>query len=228
MRLIKCFMVLSLCIILAPGYSYAQFGAVVFDPSNWAENATQVLNTLEMIKNQLTDLQTYVVFPIVSIAQDLSRLHSVINELKSLMLFDKERTDALFSTMFGSAPCTESALTAWEGEVRSVMHNAHHAAVYAQTLINDILELIDCITSIIDQIVQMVGSVQGLQALGQIQSVVVHQQARMMAMMGAFQSAMSIDVMYRITGQHAKSCIAQARLRDIPRENPYGVQIGSR
>ena len=43
--------------MIAPMPAYAQFGGIVYDPTNYAQNVLQAARALEQINNQITSLQ---------------------------------------------------------------------------------------------------------------------------------------------------------------------------
>ncbi len=50
--------VLSMTVtVLAPAPAYAQFGGIVYDPSNYSQNILTAARTLEQINNQIKSLQ---------------------------------------------------------------------------------------------------------------------------------------------------------------------------
>jgi conjugal transfer/entry exclusion protein len=179
-----------------------------------------------MIKNQLKDLAQLPGYPIVSIAQDLAALTQMLNRLKTLLPFDSEAIDQLFATLFPasvSAWCTDAGIGAWRGSASSWVQKAQHGAMLAQSLIDDIFELMGCITGIIDQALRITGSVQGLQVGGQLQSLIVHQDMRTTAMLGAFQSSLTMDKAYQHTQAQIAHCIHAKRMGGIVRSNPFGI-----
>jgi hypothetical protein len=186
-----------------------------------------VVQTYEVIRNQLKDLAELTVFPITRIAADLTRLKTLLTRLKVMMPFDEGGVDVFYASTFGTIPCTERELMTWMSSKSSVMKDVYHGALLAQTLINDMFELIDCITDIIDQVLTMTGNLQGQQTLGQIQTTIFHAQVRSTAMMGAFNTAMATGELWRLAQQEAERCITQARLQHIPRVNTYGLQLGT-
>jgi hypothetical protein len=177
-----------------------------------------------MIKNQLTDLRQWEDFPIMTVATDLEHLTALMTRLRTLIPMDEASIDALMSTVYGDVPCTEAAFQSWQGQARAALTQAQHAALLAQTPANDIFDLLACITGLIDQVLRLSGSVQGLQATGQLQSVLVHQQARLMPMHGIFQLASTQERLMADMDAAARECILRSRLRNTPRLNVYGLQ----
>lgn len=106
-------------ILAAP--AQAQFGGIVYDPTNYAQNVLQAARALEQINNQITSLQNQAQM-LINQARNLASLpHSSLQQLQQSVArtqallgeaqriaFDVQQIDRAFATTYGAASTTAS------------------------------------------------------------------------------------------------------------------------
>lgn len=101
--------------------AHAQFGGIVFDPSNYAQNVLTAARTLQQITNQITSLQNEAQMLInqarnlaslpysalQQLQQNVQRTQQLLNQAQNIA-FDVQRIDQAFQTQYGSASMSAS------------------------------------------------------------------------------------------------------------------------
>ena len=105
--------------------AHAQFGRIVYDPSNYAQNLLTAARTLQQINNQITSLQNEAQMLInqaknlaslpysslQALQQNVSRTQQLLSQAQNIA-FDVQKVDQIFQTQYGNV-----SLSATDGQL---------------------------------------------------------------------------------------------------------------
>ncbi|MDR6190309.1 P-type conjugative transfer protein TrbJ [Agrobacterium pusense] len=117
--------------------AYAQFGRIVFDPSNYAQNILTAARTLEQVNHQITSLQNEATMlmnqarnlaslpfsSLQQLQQNVQRTQQLLSQAQNIA-FDVQRIDQAFQQEYGNVSMSATdqqlvadALSRWENTV---------------------------------------------------------------------------------------------------------------
>lgn len=206
---------------LVPAPAYAQFGGIVYDPSNYAQNVLTAARTLEQINNQIRQLQNQAT-SLINEARNLASLPtSILTPLQQQirqtqqllaqaqrMAYDVQQIEREFARTYSPASLT--------GSQRDMVRGAEERWRTSVAAFEDALKVqagvvgnIDGAKSAIDQLVtasqSATGALQAAQAGNQLLALQSRQLADLTATMASLGRAQSLDAAQRAAAQ------AQAR-----------------
>ncbi|NKC04337.1 P-type conjugative transfer protein TrbJ [Shinella sumterensis] len=105
--------------------AHAQFGRIVYDPSNYAQNLLTAARTLQQINNQITSLQNEATMLInqaknlaslpysslQALQQNVQRTQQLLSQAQNIA-FDVQKVDQIFQTQYGNV-----SLSATDGQL---------------------------------------------------------------------------------------------------------------
>lgn len=214
--------ILSLATItLAPAPAYAQFGGIVYDPSNYAQNVLTAARTLEQINNQIRSLQNQAT-SLINEARNLEKLpldmlaplQQQIRQTQQLLshaqgiAYDVQQIETQFGQQYKDLDLTgpqramvEGAEERWRGSVA-----AFEDALKVQAgAVSNIEGARTSINSLVTASQSATGALQAAQAGNQLLALQSQQLADLTATVAALGRAQSLD------GANAAAAKAQAR-----------------
>lgn len=218
---------------LSVSLGHAAFGVgdIVFDPTNYVENAVTAFNTFEtvqntvtMIENQIEDLKTLETLPAVAqVVWRLARIMKLLYQFEHLIPFDPDRARAMFDVLYPSAPpCTQQTLVIWEQETRLQVRVGLKDSQYADGLISQLTSLGD-VFQLTNQLMTVLGSVRGLQLSAQLEAFMVPLQALLPILNGTFHRALTNRDAFELTRVSSLDCIRRDIREDLPHRNVFGL-----
>jgi P-type conjugative transfer protein TrbJ len=188
----------------------AQFGGVVFDPSNYAQNVLTAARTLQQINNQIQALQNQATM-LTNMAKHLQRLDfSSLNQISrsmqridTLMMqaegiaFDLESTDAAlarqFPAEFDRAQSTSEIITQARVRLQTSM-KAYRQTMRVQAQVAENVQAdAGLLSELVSQSQNATGSLQVNQATNQLLALSTRQQLQIQQMMAAQYRADAIE-----------------------------------
>jgi len=188
----------------------AQFGGVVFDPSNYAQNVLTAARTLQQINNQIQALQNQATM-LTNMAKHLQRLDfSSLNQISrsmqridTLMMqaegiaFDLESTDAAlarqFPAEFDRAQSTSEIITQARVRLQTSM-KAYRQTMRVQAQVAENVQAdAGLLSELVSQSQNATGSLQVSQATNQLLALSTRQQLQIQQMMAAQYRADAIE-----------------------------------
>ncbi len=180
---------------LVPVPAYAQFGGIVYDPSNYSQNILTAARTLEQIHNQIRQLQ-------------IQQTQALIRQAQG-MAMNVQQIEAQFATQYKSIDLTQSQ--------RAMMEGAHQRWQTSVGAFEDALKVQAGVVSniegsriAIDQLVtasqSATGALQAAQAGNQLLALQSQQMSDLIATVAAMGRAQSLDA--------ANSAAAKAQARE--------------
>ena len=206
---------------LVPAPAYAQFGGIVYDPSNYAQNVLTAARTLEQINNQIRALQNQATSLInearnlaslptsilAPLQQQLRQTQQLIQQAQR-MAYDVQTIEREFGRQYKDIDLTGSQRTmvqGAEGRWRTSVAAFEDALKVQAGVVGNI----DGARSAIDQLVtasqSATGALQAAQAGNQLLALQSQQLADLTATMASLGRAQSLDAAQRAAAQ------AQAR-----------------
>ena len=200
----------------------AQFGGIVYDPSNYAQNVLTAAHTLSQINNQITQIQNQAQSLInqarnlanlptnmlSSIQQDIDRTRALITQAQQIA-YKVENIDSVFSQRYpsgslagtSSASLVTNAQTRWTDALASYQDSLRTGA----TVTGNIDGTRDQATTLVTASQGATGALQASQAGNQLIALETRQLADLTAMLAAQARANAI------TSARAAADEAQAR-----------------
>ncbi|MEG3125098.1 P-type conjugative transfer protein TrbJ [Sphingomonas sp. GB1N7] len=208
---------LAVALIVASVPADAQFGGIVYDPSNYAQNVLTAARSLQQINNQIQQLQGQATslinqarnlasLPFSSLAQlqaQVQRTQQLLNSAQRIA-YDVQSIDQVFSTKYRgvSMSASDQALVAgakdrWENSV-----GAFEDALKVQA---GVVGNIDGAKATMDQLVtssqSASGALQATQAGNQLLALQSQQLSDLTALLAAQGRAQSLDAAQRAAAQ---------------------------
>ena len=208
---------LAVALTVASVPADAQFGGIVYDPSNYAQNVLTAARSLQQINNQIQQLQGQATslinearnlasLPFSSLAQlqaQVQRTQQLLNSAQKIA-YDVQSIDQVFSTKYRgvSMSASDQALVAgakdrWENSV-----GAFEDALKVQA---GVVGNIDGAKATMDQLVtssqSASGALQATQAGNQLLALQSQQLADLTALLAAQGRAQSLDAAQRAAAQ---------------------------
>lgn len=190
--------------------AHAQFGGVVFDPSNYAQNVLTAARTLQQINNQIASLQNEATM-LTNMAKQLQRLDfsslqqitRSMQRIDTLMMqaegiaFDLESTDAAlrdqFPAEFDRELSTSEIIAQARGRLQASM-KAYRQTMRVQTqVVENVQADAGLLSELVSQSQNATGSLQAQQATNQLIALSTKQQLQIQNMMAAQYRADAVE-----------------------------------
>jgi len=225
---------------LAPAPAYAQFGGIVYDPSNYAQNVLTAARTLEQINNQIRMLQNQA-NSLVNEARNLQSLPTTvlqplqdqIRQTQQLLreaqriAYDVRQIEASFDAQYKNVPLNASQQAMVEGaEARwqnSVAGFEDALKVQAGAVAN-IEGSRAAVNELVSASQSATGALQAAQAGNQLLAVQAQQLADLTATLAAVSRAQTLDAAERA----AAKAQAREQLRRFLANRPRYLPSGSK
>lgn len=110
---------------LVPAPAYAQFGGIVYDPSNYAQNVLTAARTLEQINNQIRQLQNQA----TSLINEARNLASLPTSVLAPLQQQIRQTQALIAQAQGMATSVQQLQTQFESQYKNLNLTGSQAAM---------------------------------------------------------------------------------------------------
>lgn len=110
---------------LVPVPAYAQFGGIVYDPSNYAQNVLTAARTLEQINNQIRQLQNQA----TSLINEARNLASLPTSVLAPLQQQIRQTQALIAQAQGMATSVQQLQTQFESQYKNLNLTGSQAAM---------------------------------------------------------------------------------------------------
>lgn len=110
---------------LVPAPAYAQFGGIVYDPSNYAQNVLTAARTLEQINNQIRQLQNQA----TSLINDARNLASLPTSVLAPLQQQIRQTQTLIAQAQGMATSVQQLQTQFESQYENLNLTGSQAAM---------------------------------------------------------------------------------------------------
>ena len=207
--------------VLAPAPAYAQFGGIVYDPSNYAQNVLTAARTLEQINNQIRSLQNQAT-SLINEARNLTSLPtSVLEPLQQQIRqtqqllqqaqrisYDVQQIEREFERQYSGRNLTgsqrdmvQAAEERWKNSVA-----AFEDALKVQAgAVSNIDGARSAVQTLVTASQSATGALQAAQAGNQLLALQSQQLADLTATLAAFARAQSLDA------ANAAAAKAQAR-----------------
>ncbi len=181
--------------------AHAQFGRIVYDPSNYAQNLLTAARTLQQINNQITSLQNEATMLInqaknlaslpysslQALQQNVQRTQQLLSQAQNIA-FDVQKVDQIFQTQYGnvSLSATDGQLLA---DARSRWQNTVGGLQDAMRVQAGVVRNIDTNRTQISQLVAQsqsaTGALQATQAGNQLLALQSQQLSDLVALLAA-------------------------------------------
>ena len=181
--------------------AHAQFGRIVYDPSNYAQNLLTAARTLQQINNQITSLQNEAQMLInqaknlaslpysslQALQQNVQRTQQLLSQAQNIA-FDVQKVDQIFQTQYGnvSLSATDGQLVA---DARSRWQNTVGGLQDAMRVQAGVVGNIDTnrtqMSELVGQSQNATGALQATQAGNQLLALQSQQLSDLIALMSA-------------------------------------------
>jgi P-type conjugative transfer protein TrbJ len=181
--------------------AHAQFGRIVYDPSNYAQNLLTAARTLQQINNQITSLQNEAQMLInqarnlaslpysslQALQQNVQRTQQLLSQAQNIA-FDVQKVDQIFQTQYGnvSLSATDGQLVA---DARSRWQNTVGGLQDAMRVQAGVVGNIDTnrtqMSELVGQSQSATGALQATQAGNQLLALQSQQLSDLVALLAA-------------------------------------------
>lgn len=190
--------------------AHAQFGGVVFDPSNYAQNVLTAARTLQQINNQIASLQNQATM-LTNMAKHLQRLDfsslqqitRSMQRIDTLMMqaegiaFDLESTDTAlrsqFPADFDRELTTSEIITQARARLQASMKAYRQTMRVQAQVVENVQADAGLLSELVSQSQSATGSLQAQQATNQLIALSTKQQLQIQNMMAAQYRAGAIE-----------------------------------
>ncbi|MAM38993.1 MAG: P-type conjugative transfer protein TrbJ [Sphingobium sp.] len=180
----------------------AQFGGVVFDPSNYAQNVLTAARTLQQVNNQIQSLQNQATM-LTNMAKQLQRLDfSSLSQITRSMqridtlmtqaqgiAFDLASTDTAlreqFPEIFDAAMTTNQAVARAQAQWQAAMKGYRQTMRVQAQVVENVQADAGLLSELVSQSQSATGSLQAQQATNQLIALSTKQQLQIQNMMAA-------------------------------------------
>ena len=180
----------------------AQFGGVVFDPSNYAQNVLTAARTLQQVNNQIQSLQNQATM-LTNMAKQLQRLaFSSLSQITRSMqridtlmtqaqgiAFDLASTDTAlreqFPEIFDAAMTTNQAVARAQAQWQAAMKGYRQTMRVQAQVVENVQADAGLLSELVSQSQSATGSLQAQQATNQLIALSTKQQLQIQNMMAA-------------------------------------------
>lgn len=193
---------MTVTMILPTAPASAQFGGIVFDPSNYAQNVLTAARTLQQINNQIQSLQNEAQM-LTNMAKQLQRLDfsslqqistsmqkigTLMNQAQGIAMNLSATDTALrdqFPGVFDAAATTSQTLARAQTQWQSAMQAYRQTMRVQAQVVENVGDDAGLLGTLVTQSQSAVGSVQVGQAANQLQALAIKQQLQIQQMMAA-------------------------------------------
>lgn len=188
----------------------AQFGGIVFDPRNYAQNVLTAARTLQQINNQIQSLQNEATMlenmgrnlkrldfnSLQQISSSLQRIGTLMNQADGIALNVSATNAALDASFprtvngtFSTIQTVAQAQTQWQAAMDGWRQTMRVQAQVAQNVQSDA----PLLTSLVSQSQSAQGALQAQQAANQLTALSIQQQMQLQTMMAVQYRADAIE-----------------------------------
>lgn len=210
--------VLSMTVtVLVPAPAYAQFGGIVYDPSNYSQNILTAARTLEQINNQIKSLQNEAT-SLINQAKNLTTLpltvlaplQAQIKQTQQLlaqaqrMAYDVQQIQTQFAAQYKNIDLTapQKALVAGAEERWKTSVGAFEDALKVQAgVVGNIDGARTSMNELVTASQSATGALQAAQAGNQLLALQSQQISDLTALMASIGRAQSLDAAQRAAAQ---------------------------
>ncbi|OYY77764.1 MAG: P-type conjugative transfer protein TrbJ [Sphingomonas sp. 28-62-20] len=203
--------------VLVPAPAYAQFGGIVYDPSNYSQNILTAARTLEQINNQIKSLQNEAT-SLINQAKNLTTLpltvlaplQAQIRQTQQLlaqaqrMAYDVQQIQTQFAAQYKNIDLTapQKALVAGAEDRWKTSVGAFEDALKVQAgVVGNIEGARTSMNELVTASQSATGALQAAQAGNQLLALQSQQLSDLTAMMASIGRAQSLDAAQRAAAQ---------------------------
>lgn len=219
----------------------AQFGGIVYDPTNYAQNVLTAARALQQVNNQITALQNQAQMlinqarnltnlPYSSLAQlqqSITRTQQLLSQAQGIA-YNVQHIDQAFQTTYGKVPLTASsqqlvidAQTRWQNSVNGLQDAMRVQATVVGNLDTNRTET----ASLVGQSQGATGALQATQAGNQLLALQAQQLADLTAVLAADGRATALQAAERATAADQGRAQRQIFLTPGAGYQPGNVQM---
>lgn len=197
-------------VIMPVAPAHAQFGGVVFDPSNYAQNVLTAARTLQQINNQIQSLQNEASMltnmakhlqrldfsSLTQLTRSMQRIDTLMNQAEGIA-FDLTSTEAAlreqFPEVFDTAMTTEQMLAAAQAQWQAAKQGYRQTMRVQAQVVENVQADSGLLAELVSQSQSATGSLQVSQATNQLIALSTKQQLQIQNMMAAQYRADAIE-----------------------------------
>ncbi len=190
--------------------AHAQFGGVVFDPKNYAQNILTAARTLTQINNQIQALQNQASMltnmakhlqrldfsSLSQITRSMQRIDTLMGQAEGIA-FDLQSTDAALASQFPAefdrALSTSDIITQARGRLQESMKAYRQTMRVQAQVAENVQDDAGLLSELVSQSQSATGSLQVSQATNQLLALSTKQQLQIQQMMAAQYRADSLE-----------------------------------
>lgn len=215
--------------------AHAQFGGVVFDPSNYAQNVLTAARTLTQINNQIQALQNQASMltnmakhlqrldfsSLQQITRSMQRIDTLMSQAEGIALDIASTDDALrrqFPALFDSALSTNEIVAQARERMKASMQGYRQTMRVQAQVVENVQADAGLLSELVSQSQSATGSLQVSQATNQLLALSTKQQLQIQQMMAAQYRA---DTLERSRQQQALEAARERTRRFIGARDIY-------
>ncbi|OCC24601.1 P-type conjugative transfer protein TrbJ [Croceicoccus estronivorus] len=215
--------------------AHAQFGGVVFDPSNYAQNVLTAARTLQQINNQIQSLQNEASMltnmakhlqrldfsSLTQLTRSMQRIDTLMNQAEGIA-FDLTSTEAAlreqFPDVFDTAMTSDQMLAAAQAQWQAAKQGYRQTMRVQAQVVENVQADSGLLAELVSQSQSASGSLQVSQATNQLIALSTKQQLQIQQMMAAQYRA---DAIERARQQQAMDAAREQTKRFIGTATAY-------
>ena len=196
--------------IMPAAPAHAQFGGVVFDPSNYAQNVLTAARTLQQINNQIQSLQNEASMltnmakhlqrldfsSLTQLTRSMQRIDTLMNQAEGIA-FDLTSTEAAlreqFPEVFDTTMTTDQLLAAAQAQWQAAKQGYRQTMRVQAQVVENVQADSGLLSELVSQSQSASGSLQVSQATNQLIALSTKQQLQIQQMMAAQYRADAIE-----------------------------------
>lgn len=197
-------------VIIPVAPARAQFGGVVFDPSNYAQNVLTAARTLQQINNQIQSLQNEASMltnmakhlqrldfsSLTQLTRSMQRIDTLMNQAEGIA-FDLTSTEAAlreqFPNVFDTAMTGDQMLAAAQAQWQAAKQGYRQTMRVQAQVVENVQADSGLLAELVSQSQSATGSLQAQQATNQLIALSTKQQLQIQQMMAAQYRADAIE-----------------------------------
>lgn len=197
-------------VIMPVAPAHAQFGGVVFDPSNYAQNVLTAARTLQQINNQIQSLQNEASMltnmakhlqrldfsSLTQLTRSMQRIDTLMNQAEGIA-FDLTSTEAAlreqFPDVFDTAMTSDQMLAAAQAQWQAAKQGYRQTMRVQAQVVENVQADSGLLAELVSQSQSASGSLQVSQATNQLIALSTKQQLQIQQMMAAQYRADAIE-----------------------------------
>ena len=210
-------------VIMPVAPAHAQFGGIVFDPSNYAQNVLTAARTLQQINNQVQSLQNEASMltnmakhlqpldfsSLTQLTRSMQRIDTLMSQAEGIA-FDLTSTEAAlreqFPDVFDTAMTSDQMLAAAQAQWQAAKQGYRQTMRVQAQVVDNVQADSGLLAELVSQSQSAGGSLQAQQATNQLIALSTKQQLQIQQMMAAQYRADAIE------------CARQQQVMDAARE----------